>query len=120
MIKLVVKLVMAAFVANATWRVGSAYVQFYKFEDSTTQTAQYGAERTTSDLRERILELAAQYDLPLDEEALSVERDPQHHTVIDASYRLPIELLPGYRYQWPFKMHVDVFSIPAAVPISPR
>lgn len=120
MIKAVVKLALAAFVANATWRIGSAYVQFAKFEDATTQAAQYSADKNPADLRLRVLDLATQYDLPLNEEALSVQRDEQHHTLVDASYRMPIQLLPGYRYSWPFRMHVDVFSIPAAVPLSPR
>ncbi len=120
MIKLLLKLAVAAFVANATWRIGSAYLRHYKFEDATAQVAQYGAEKSTAELRTRVLELASNYDIPLGEDAMTIARDDRNHTFVDASYQLPIDLLPGYRYSWPFTVHVDVFSIPAARPLSPR
>ena len=36
MIKTVLKLLLAALIANAAWRVGSAYIAFYKFQDAVT------------------------------------------------------------------------------------
>ena len=58
MIKTVVKLAFVALLANATWHVFVVYLAHYRFKDSVTSTAQFGVEKTDSQLRERILELA--------------------------------------------------------------
>ena len=108
MIKLIVKFALVALVANATWRVGSAYATFYKFKDAVEQTTQYGPERSDADLRSRVLELAAQYGVPLDEEGFTVER-VENHTIVEGAYVVPIEFAPGVERQWPFPFHVDTF-----------
>ena len=46
----------------------------------------------------------------LAEEALTV-RHQDDHTLVDASYMQPVDLVPGYRYQWPFAFSVDTFTI---------
>ena len=111
MIKFLVKLALAALIANATWRLGSAYIQFYKFKDAVTEVAQFGRDKSGADLQRRVLELASQYDVPLTDEALTVRRDDRSHTVIDGAYDQPVDLLPGYRYPWPFTVHVDVLTL---------
>jgi hypothetical protein len=30
------------------------------------------------------------------------------HTTVDLSYKRPIELVPGFKPQWSFTIHVDV------------
>jgi hypothetical protein len=116
MVKLLLKLAVAALVANAAWRLGSAYLQFYRFQDAATQTAQFAGDRPIGDMKARMLALAVQYDVPLDETALVVQKNQLNHTIIDGSYQTPVDLFPGYTRQWPFSFHVDVFSIPGAVP----
>jgi hypothetical protein len=104
MIRLLVKLALAALVANAAWRVGSDYVTHFKFRDGVREAAAYGAN--DRDLRQRITALADQFDLPLDEDALNIQRD-ERHVVVDGTYVRPIELLPGYEYPWRFAWSVD-------------
>src|SRR5882724_9350157 len=111
MLKLLVKLILAALIANAVWRVGSAYLQFYRFTDAVTQTAQFGTERSRADLPQRIIDLASEYDVPLSVGDFSVQRDNRNHTIIDGSYKRPVDLAPGYQYQWPFTLHVDVLNL---------
>ena len=111
MLKLLIKLAIAGLIANATWRLGSAYLQFYRFEDAVTELAQFGREKTAADLERRILEVASQYDVPLDDNRLTVLRDDRSHTVVDGSYEQIVDLLPGYRYPWQFTMHVDVLTL---------
>jgi hypothetical protein len=110
MIKLVIKLAIAALLANAAWRVGSAYADYYKFKDAVQQTTQFGPERSDAELRDRILELAAQYDVPLAEDGFSVERS-ENHTIVDGGFATPIEVVPGFERPWPFTFHVDTFTI---------
>ena len=64
-------------------------------------TAAVSRQKTDAQLRERILELAAQFDVPVTDENLTVRRRGQH-TIVDTSYARPVELAPGYTYHWPF------------------
>lgn len=110
MIRLIIKLAIAALIANAAWRIGSAYASFYRFKDAVEQTTQYGPQQSDEQLRARILDLAGQYDLPLAEDALSVKRE-LNHTIVDGAIVRPVELLPGYIRPWPFTLHVDTFIV---------
>lgn len=106
MIKLLIKLAIVGLLANATWRVGSVYASHYKFLDSVEQTAQYRGRQSDQQLRERIFQLASEFDIPLDGGALTVRRE-NNHTIVEASYERSLELLPGFTYPWSFTIHVD-------------
>ena len=108
MIKFLIKLAIAGFIANATWRVGSAYLSHYKFEDAVRETAQFRGRKSDDELRERIGELAAEYDVPVAAEDLTM-RTEGNHFLIDGSYTRKIDLFPGYAYQWPFTVKSDIF-----------
>lgn len=110
MIKLLIKLTIVGLIANGTWRVGSAYVSHYKFHDSMEETTQYRGEKTDAEVREEIFQLASDFDIPVDEDTLTLRRD-QSHTIVDASYERPLALLPGLTYPWRFTIHVDTFII---------
>lgn len=107
--KTLIKLAIVAFVANATWRVGSEYLSFYRFKDSVQETTQLGGRRSDSQLRSRILELASNYDIPVDDERLAITRR-ENHIVVDTEYKKRIQLAPGFQYEWPFTLHVDTIS----------
>jgi hypothetical protein len=109
MIKALVKLVIVALVANASWRVGSAYLSHYKFTDSVQQTTLFRGKRTDDVLRMRVFELASDYDIPVNEGNLTL-RSEDHHTIVEGSYIREIELLPGFRYPWRFSFHIDTLS----------
>jgi hypothetical protein len=111
-VKAIFKLIVIALLANALWRVGSAYTTFYKFKDSVYAAAMQEGS-TEGELRQKIVELASTYDLPLADEDLTVTHDP-HHTAVEGSYKAPVAILPGYDYPWPF--HVDVDAYPIAPP----
>ena len=55
---------------------------------------QFGGDRSQDQLRQRILDLASQFDLPITEDDFSVRRDDSSHTHVDGSYTQPVELLP--------------------------
>jgi hypothetical protein len=116
MVKLFIKLAIVGLIAHAVWRVGSAYVTFYRFQDAVAEIAQFGAQQSGADLRQRVGDLASQYELPLSDDAFTVRRDERNHTYIDGSYVQPLEFLPGYRYPWTFTWHVDVLTLSASPP----
>ena len=85
----------------------------FKFQDGSVEIAQFGATKSEDELKGKVLDLAAQFDIPLAENAVTVHRDGEH-TYIDASYQRPLELLPTYKYPWEFKVHVDTLSFEGA------
>ena len=110
MIRLLFKLAVAALIANAVWRAGSVYLSFYRFKDAVAQTAQYSKGKSDAELRRRILDLASNYDVPLAEDAVTIERKDDH-TLVDGSYTTLVDVVPGYRYPWPFTFSVDTSTI---------
>ena len=101
------RLVIVALVANAVWHLFGAYYPNYKFQDAVEYAAQNGASLTTEALRDRVVELASQFDVPLTAEQVTVAR-VNTHTTVDLSYKRQIELVPGFKPAWPFSIHVDV------------
>ena len=110
MIKTILKLALVALVANATWQAVNAYWPHYKFEDAVRSTVQFRSNRTDAELRARILELAANYDIPVAEEDIEIRRD-ESHTVVDAAYVRSVNFVPGHVSRVPFTLHVDTFSV---------
>ncbi len=119
-IKLLIKLAIAALIANAAWRLGSAYATFYRFKDALAETSQFSARKSEGELQQRIVELATQFELPIDGGDFAIRRQ-NNHTYVDGSYTLPVELLPGKPFDWSFTFKVDTLSIDApAAPTPPR
>jgi hypothetical protein len=108
-LKTLIKLAIVALVANATWRVGSEYLSFYRFKDAVQETTQLGGRRSDAQLRSRIVELASNYDIPVDEESLTVTRR-ENHIIVDTEFKKRITLAPGFQYEWPFTLHVDTIN----------
>jgi hypothetical protein len=109
MIKALVKLAIVALLANASIRVGSAYIMHYKFTDSVQQTTLFRGKRTDDMLRTRVFELASDYDIPVTDADLTL-RSEDHHTIVEGAYRREIEVVPGFRYAWPFSFYIDTLS----------
>ena len=114
--KLLIKLAIAALLANAGFRVGSEYLTHIKFRDAVRDAATYKA-RTNEDLRSRIAALAQQYGVPQSDEALTIER-AERHVIVQGGYDRQIEIVPSYRYPWHFAWELDVM-MPAVLPYIP-
>jgi len=112
MIRLVIKLAIAGLLANAAWRVGSEYINFYSFQDEIRSEAARN-EGDDDALIERIVELASERDLPVDPGQISVTRE-ERRVVVEGSYVKPIPVLPSYAYPWPFSWSVDAYVVAPA------
>lgn len=108
MVKLLLKLAVVALLANAAFHIGVEYLTFVRFQDDIRDAAIFKA-KTDGELTTRILALAQQHEVPLDEENLNIEREGRLVRV-DGWYDKPIEVLPTYRYPWHFGMSLDVMS----------
>ena len=110
--KVVIKLLIVALIANATWRVGTAYVNYYKFKDAVREMTQYRGGLTDAQIHDKIFEFANEYSVPVTEDTLAISHDNSGtHTIVEGSYTQPIDLLPGVTYPWPFTVHVDTFVV---------
>jgi len=115
--KLLIKLAITALIANAAFRLGTEYVTHYKFRDSVREAAMYRAG-SDDELRQRVMEAAAAYNIPLADDAFTVRRD-SGQAFIRGSYAKPIELVPGFPHSWRFDWEIealvnDVPRIPGA------
>ena len=108
MIKLLLKLAIVALLANAAYHVGSEYLTYIKFRDAIRDAAMFKAKNDT-ELMARIVELAAQYEVPLQEENVTIER-VERKVNVEGWYDKPIEVVPNYQYPWHFGLSLEVVT----------
>lgn len=115
--KLIIKLAIAALLANAAFRIGSEYLTHIKFRDAVRDAATYKAT-TDDDLRRRIVQLADQYGVPQSDQELDIRREGRQ-VMVKGQYDKEIEIAPSYPYAWHFAWELDVTQ-PATLPYVPR
>ena len=93
--KTIIKLLIAALILNAGVRAGAAALRYYTFKDAVQQEARFGGKSSTSALLERILAIAAEYEIELDPADVVITPDGQATTVA-AAYLEDIELVPRF------------------------
>ena len=108
--KTILKLALAALVVHAGYQVGRAYWDHYQFQDAVQQVAQFAEREPLPELESRVLDLAAERGLPLEEGALEVSRE-QRRIEINGSYTRELLLAPGFRRPWDFTVHVIVLTL---------
>ena len=107
--KLIVKLAVLAFLANAAWQGGTVYLAHFQFNDAVRQAATI-RDQTDAQLQQRIMELADQHGIPMTEDAFTIERE-NRRVVIRGAYVKNIPLLPGYQYRWRLLWDVDTYVV---------
>ncbi len=131
MFRILIKLAIAALVINAAWRVGSTYLRYYQFEDALQELAQFGDTRKDKQLCDQAMEKAANLDVPITAEAITIRRgsNPTYNCgkgfegavagapgaakiFIDAAYTDVLKPLPGYRMNWEFRPSVSAWVRP--------
>jgi len=108
--KFILKLLIVALIANATWRVGSAYLNYYKFKDAVRETTQHRGTKSDEQIHDKVFELVNEYDIPVTDQTLTITtRD--NHTIVEGAYTRTLEIVPTFKYDWPFKVYVDTFVV---------
>jgi len=105
-----IKLALVALLINASWQLFSVYWSHFKFVDAVQATTQFRGDKSEDQIRNRILELAVEFDLPISDENLTIEGN-RTHTIVDSAYTRSVKLLPGYSYPWKFTVHTDVNTL---------
>jgi hypothetical protein len=113
MLKLAIKLGIAALIANAVWQAGSVYAVHIQFRDEVRQAALVRGI-TDAQLQQRVKEIAALHDIPLEAETLAISRD-QRHVFVKGAYEKRLPLAPRFEYPWRLEWEVDAYLVePAA------
>jgi hypothetical protein len=130
MAKTLIKIAIALIVIHGAFRIGSAYWNFYRYEDALQQLAQFGERRTDKQLCDEAMSTAGNYGVPIAATGLTIHRgtNPPYNCaagagaqqpgaiaqasaqmVIEGSYVDQVQVLPGYIYPWEFKPSVKVW-----------
>jgi hypothetical protein len=109
MIKLAIKLGIAALIANAAWQAGRTFADHYQFRDEVRQAA-LARGQTDAQLQSRVLELAANYGIPLTAEAISIRRE-ERHIYVEGSYVRSVPIAPRMEYPWKFDWEIDAYIV---------
>lgn len=110
MIKRVVELLIGAALVYAAWHTVPAYLHYYQFNDAIGELALFAGDRPEEELRQRVMKLAADYQIPLDPEVVVVTTS-RESTRIEAPYTERVKLLPNYTYDWQFEPKANVWHI---------
>lgn len=109
MIKLALKLGIAALIANAAWQAGRTFAAHYQFRDEVRQAALLRGQ-TDAQLQQRVLELAAGHAIPLTADGFSIRREDRH-IYLNGAYVRVVPLAPRVEYPWRFEWDVDAYII---------
>jgi hypothetical protein len=106
------KLAFTALVLNACVQFGRSAWTFYQFEDSVQQAALFSQQQTAPQVRARVVQLANQYEVPMDPESLDVTYAGTQ-VRITSSYTDKVNVVPGvYIYPWTHALDLDVRRTP--------
>jgi hypothetical protein len=109
MFKLAIKLGIAALIANAAWQAGRTFADHYQFRDEVRLAALIRGQNDAQ-LQQRVLELAADYNIPLAEDGFTIRRE-ERHIYVQGSYVRAVPIAPRVEYPWRFEWDIDAYII---------
>jgi hypothetical protein len=99
MIKKIISLVIFLLLANAGVRVGTVYFHDQQFKDAVRELALFSGTKTDEVLRAKVMEIAAQNQIPLDPDYIEISRKSVpgvgDHSVIKVAYAVLVPVVPG-------------------------
>jgi hypothetical protein len=112
--KTILKLIVVAVVANASWHAWLVYSSYFRFKDAIEVELSRPNE-TDDELREKILDIASDYDVPLDDNGFTLRRESpdvgEQHTIVEGSYSNIVDVLPGVSVPVKLPFHVEAAYI---------
>ena len=81
MLRTLIKLALVALLINASWQLFSVYWSHFKFVDAVQSLTQFRGDKSDDQIRNRILELAGEFDVPVSDENLTLQ-GTRIHTVV--------------------------------------
>jgi hypothetical protein len=108
--KTVLKLVIAVALLNAVVRGADSVWNYYQLKDAAERALLFGAQRTSQQVHQQIMERALELQLPLKPEDLFI-RWATGRRIAEASYTQQVEFLPNYPYPVEFSFNVNTVVV---------
>lgn len=107
----VIKFAIVVLAVYAAWQAGSAQWDHFEFQDAVRQLTEFGGEQPDEALRIGVIAAGAKVGILLVPANVGITRVADH-LYVNVSYTRPVQLLPWYRYNWPFSVKIDRWFIP--------
>lgn len=106
MLRKLVSLAIFVLLGLALYRVGPVYLRYQEFKDAVGDTALFSADKSEDAIRDRVVEQAQHYGVPLDPDDITLHKVGDH-TSITVTYVELLRLLPGYSRPWQFNIETE-------------
>ena len=110
MLRNLIRLGVLLLIGHALYRFVPVYVHYHQFKDAVKEAALFSKDRNEQQIVDRVMELAARYEIPIEQEAVQVTRDDQK-TYINVMYEEQIEWVPTYTRPMPFSLAVEGWHV---------
>lgn len=104
------RLAILFFVAHALFRFVPPYWHHHQFKSSITELSETWGDPTDEEVMQHVLAAAAQHQVPITREHVTVRRVSEH-VLVDLAYEVPIEWVPTVKKPWEFDLHLDVWKV---------
>jgi hypothetical protein len=108
-IKNLIKLALVALVVHAGVRIVPVFWNYVRFRDACEEIAKFSSKKSAEEVHGRIVAKAAQYDIPVLQNAIFVTKQGPV-TFVKADYTAQLEYFPTRFY--PYAFRVDVQGAP--------
>ena len=100
--KTIIKIVVTVAILTACFQAARYYFNNFQFEDAAQQRLLFETKASDAEVVNIVMRLANEYQLPLDEDDISVRMVGQDR-VVEMEYTEDVPLLPGvFTYPWKF------------------
>jgi len=106
MLKKLLGVSVVVLIGYSLYQTVPVWVRYQQFKDGVRDTALFAGQKTDDALKDRVMELAAQYNVPVDRGNIQVHR--VSNIEIAVSYDETVEVLPRYVKTW----HFDIYGRP--------
>ncbi len=100
--KTIIKILVSLTILTACFQASRYYLNNFQFEDAAQQRLLFETRATDADVANIVMRLAAEYQVPLREEGISISMIGQDR-VVEMEYTENVPLIPGvFTYPWKF------------------
>ena len=90
----IIKLVLVAALLTAAFQASRVILSNYQFEDEVEQALLFAPNTSDAEVVEKVMSLAREYDLPVEEENITISQRASDR-IVNVTYTTPVPFLPG-------------------------
>ncbi|MCC6165249.1 MAG: hypothetical protein IT182_18035 [Acidobacteria bacterium] len=106
MIRNLLRLVVLAVIVHAAVKVVPVFWHYVQFKDAVTEVASYPGRRTSEELRDRVVQLATEHQVPIGAKDIAVKLEA-NRAFVTTAWTAQLEYLPARFYPYDFIVDVE-------------